>query len=933
MNSEELAKRLVAAKTKRERNRMLATVGARSRINFARGLKDICVENWAAQPRVTQRAALVLSELASQSRQTEIHAYAKWAAGIADMTLGRLESAVESLHRATKDFAKAGKNYESAQSQIAALVALAILGRYDQIPALGRRALRILEKHGDQLSAGKVEINLTNIAFQLGRYKQAEKLGLSALGRFKELKEPAWAAMVENGLANTYAALNDFRSAEKFFRAALKSARFTGKIVTQAETEASIGNLEFSRGRYADALHFLEVSRKKFDELKMPHKSAVADLEIAEIYSELNLSSEALDLLSRIVGKLVKLKMQSEEARARFVLGKTAIRQKKVALARKELEKASRLYELEKNRTKRAVVMIYQAMLELNVGGFEQARDFASKAEAVLRKTGNKIEELMASWILGEVLAKTGKIALGIRRLHKTSADALKFEQKRVALLAFNSTGAAQIQLGDLRAAEKAFMKAADITDASRALLPGEEFRISFLDGKLEPFNQLAKISLAQNRIEDAFGFIERAKSRSLLEVIDGGLASVNETSVYSYQTGRLREELNWFYSKSRTASVNESAKLQTEITLRERRLSDLLRREHSLGKSVSKKRKPQTMSVDLAGLRTTLGADRALIDYVNFDGRLSAFVLTSDCLQFIPEMSTEKDITEELDQLRFQFGALRYGRRTVSGFADQLKQRADTALARLYAMLISPLESAIGGRDIVIVPAGVTHYIPFSALRNASGYFVESRNVSIAPSASIWQALRLRRESKVKNPMLIAFADDAAPEVENEVKAIAKILPQARVFSGKIATFSNFQKNAERHDLIHIACHGSFRADSPLYSSLQLADGMINVRDISALRLKANLAVLSACETGLNKIYPGEEIVGLTRGFISAGAKSLILSLWAVNDEATKNLMTEFYSQLQRGRPAGASLREAQIKSIKKGEHPYYWSPFCYIG
>lgn len=933
MDSQRLAERLLAAKTKRQRKRLLAENSVSVGVDLARYFKDVCVENWAAKPKLTQNAARVLNELASEFPYVEIAAYAAWASGIAEMTYGRLEKAVENLDAATANFVKAGRTFESAQPQIAALVALAMLGQYDRIPAVGRRALRILEKYGDQLSAGKVEINLTNIAFQLGRYRQAEKLGLSALGRFKRLKAAAWQAMVENGLANTYAALNDFRSAEKYFRAALRSARSTGKLVTEAEIEASIGNLALSRGRYAEALQFFERSRQKFDELKMPHKSAIADLEIAEIYSELNLSGEAMELLTRIVGKLAKLKMQSEEARARLVLGKTAIRQKKVSLARKQLERASRLYELEKNQTKKAVVTIHQALLELDMGNFAAARQFAKKAEAVFKKTENERERLMSSWIMGDVMARTGKVERGVADLRQTLADALRFEQSQVALLALNSIGRAQSETGNLRAAEKAFRQAVALTESSRAPLPGEEFRIAFLEGKLEPFEQLAKIALAENRVEDALGFVESARSRSLLETMGDGPATAKLSNGYSSEASRLREELNWFYSKSGDAAAENPVKLQSEIKRLERRLSDLLRREQSLGKTASAKRRVQRSVFDIERVRKALGSDKALIEYVKLDGKLSAFVLTSKGAHFAAGLSTENAVTEELEQLRFQFGTFRYGRDAVSGFAEQLKQRADSALARLYEMLVSPLEPIIGDHDLVIVPSGVVHYVPFSALRNSSGYLIQTRNVSAAPSASIWEALTLRPASRMKKPMLMAFADDAAPEVENEAKAIAGILPRACVFAGNNATFSNFRENAAGHDLIHLACHGKFRADSPLYSNLQLADGLINVRDISSQKLNVGLVVLSACETGLNKLFPGEEIIGLARGFISAGVKSLVLSLWTVNDEATKRFMVEFYASLQRGNSVEASLRQTQTGFIEKGEHPYYWSPFFSIG
>ena len=117
------------------------------------------------------------------------------------------------------------------------------------------------------------------------------------------------------------------------------------------------------------------------------------------------------------------------------------------------------------------------------------------------------------------------------------------------------------------------------------------------------------------------------------------------------------------------------------------------------------------------------------------------------------------------------------------------------------------------------------------------------------------------------------------------------------------------------------------------MFSSLNLSDGFVTVRDICAQNLKAELVTLSACETGISKVFPGEEILGLARGFFSAGASSLVLSFWTVNDRAATALMEAFYKELQRGKTVSASLRKAQKIFIDRGYHPYYWSPFAVIG
>ena len=146
-------------------------------------------------------------------------------------------------------------------------------------------------------------------------------------------------------------------------------------------------------------------------------------------------------------------------------------------------------------------------------------------------------------------------------------------------------------------------------------------------------------------------------------------------------------------------------------------------------------------------------------------------------------------------------------------------------------------------------------------------------------------------------------------------------------------ATFAAFTKQAKEFDILHLACHGEFRPDNPLFSSVHLADGWITVRDICSQKLKADLVTLSACETGLNSIFAGDEILGLARGFLTAGASSLVLSLWTVNDETTSELMKSFYERLRSGKSVTESLRLAQIGFIERDARPYFWSPFVVIG
>jgi CHAT domain-containing protein len=132
---------------------------------------------------------------------------------------------------------------------------------------------------------------------------------------------------------------------------------------------------------------------------------------------------------------------------------------------------------------------------------------------------------------------------------------------------------------------------------------------------------------------------------------------------------------------------------------------------------------------------------------------------------------------------------------------------------------------------------------------------------------------------------------------------------------------------------LIHIATHGYFRQDNPLFSSIRLGDSHLSLYDIYHLELPAELMVLSGCATGLNVISPGDELMGLVRGLLQAGAQSLILSLWDVHDKSTMEFMLALYTELLGGRSKPEAMQAAMIKIRNSYPHPYYWAPFSLIG
>ena len=176
-------------------------------------------------------------------------------------------------------------------------------------------------------------------------------------------------------------------------------------------------------------------------------------------------------------------------------------------------------------------------------------------------------------------------------------------------------------------------------------------------------------------------------------------------------------------------------------------------------------------------------------------------------------------------------------------------------------------------------------------------------------------------------------------PGAEKETEAIASTWPDARVVNRSLATETLFKKVSPGFDYIHLAMHGVFNSSRPMTSGLFFAedpenDGILTVGELYELKLDAVLVTLSACSTGLGKVVSGDDVVGLYRGFLYAGAESIVSSLWNVNDEATEVLMDRFYSGLGAGMSRRDALQAAQI-SLKRSiaPSPYFWAAFQLIG
>jgi CHAT domain-containing protein len=243
----------------------------------------------------------------------------------------------------------------------------------------------------------------------------------------------------------------------------------------------------------------------------------------------------------------------------------------------------------------------------------------------------------------------------------------------------------------------------------------------------------------------------------------------------------------------------------------------------------------------------------------------------------------------------------------------------------------------------LTVVPHGALHYLPFNALYTGSAHLIDRYTLRVLPSASVLAFLKIRRVHRAKGMLVLGNPDLGDPRYdlpfsEREAVRVAANRPGAEVLVRERATETVVKEFARRFRVVHFATHSVFDPKEPLGSALLLAadasnDGALTVRELFDLELNADLVTLSGCETALGTVFDGDDVVGFTRGFLYAGARSVISSLWAVNDEATSILMQRFYArQDEIDRRDALRLAQLEVKE-HRAAHPFFWAAFQFSG
>jgi CHAT domain-containing protein len=891
----------------------------------------------------------IAGELAEYLADDEARAVALWTQANAQDFLADLETAVASYDRSAQFFRAAGKPLEASRTSIGHLATLMKLGRFDQALALAEAARSVFVEFKDLTSQAKIDMNLGNLYYRRGQYSLALDASRRAAEAFQAVGNELYAAMIQINQANILTMLDDFLGAEKLYeltRPVLEAANLRTAV---ASMDLDLAILQSYRGNYSKAFQTFEQARAIFSSLSLQVNLAMTDLEESDLHLDLNLPERALQLAQRADAALAELHMPFESARARANQGIALARSKELERAATLLEEVRQMFASQGNETWIAHADLQRAEIMGQMGMREQARRLAMEAAQAYERLGIKTKQAYAHIVCANLWADDGEWRRAQEELDAASRAiagvAAPWLEPRI------EAGRGRIceGLGQIREAIEHYRTAAGQTEKMMVTLTAEEHRTAYIANKLQPYEALVAL-YAPDDPQLAFQWAEQAKSRALVDLLAAGIRPRLhiEDEMDAHNAERLqalREQLNWLYTRltrgeapgdpSAPAAVPETwAKIQES----EKEASALwrsLQARHAEELSLLRETPLSALEV-----QTRLPENSAIVEYFIARDQLIVFLLTPQEVIAVPLPVSITDILLLLEELGFQYSKFQYGPDYYQHHKSILLNAVHDLLDRLGEKLLAPIWQRLSSVDTLnIIPHGPLHALPFHALRQGGRFLIETHAVSYAPSAAVlnycWNKQSAHDHERPFEgiPLLVGVPDERLTQVSQEIEALATLIQGNHVLLKEEATLERVRTAAPECGLLHLAAHGLFRPDAPLLSSIHLADKWMAVQDVYDLDLKASLVTLSACETGLGHDEGGDELVGLVRGFLHAGANSLLVSLWMVDDRSMTDLMIRFYTHWLAGKSKSQALRQAQLDIIGQYEHPYYWAPMVLVG
>ena len=805
--------------------------------------------------------------------------------------------------------------------------------------------------------------------------KDAEKL----YGAHNERRRPEVTAQVGVVLGNLFR----FADAESILEAAIKDARLYGNIEAELHSFIALASLQYQMGRYeasystandllrlATATGHIDAAISAriivgdlysidgdFDDARVEYESALAlasdtknTIRKRELYDrlgglsiDLHDANAAQAYFEDLLDELRESSQPSSIADAYIGLGRTYQEFRNYEEADRFYNLALQFVDRESEARKAFDVLIGKAWAYLYREQYEQATTTLDSAAVVANVPHDKYRLAVAR---GNIYLEQDSFQAALE--HFDAAERLVEDQQwplNWHWHVFHAKALSFWGLGQMRAAERSFERSVYAIEQLRENLTSSEDRAVFVHNKSAVYKNYASFLESLGRFGEAFHLTERARSRSLVDLLyttqrerrhsdhveDQAIEAARQLRALAEEERQLSEQLEY----------SSSAVLLTQIqnVQREGRRADSVRAALDYS-DVSGLYTFDPVSASEA--RALVQPGEAMVVYnLRYTWRDASTSDASVAYVVLPDTIVVADLDIDAGNIS---DAVKFLREQIEPAASGPKGGWEPTSRRLYRDLIAPVVEHLpeGTRHLVLIPEGILHYLPFAALLNPSDSFlIEEYSLSVAPSVSVLQLCRDGNPRQWRSMLLLADPDGRLPGSRQEAIDIASQSPNRRLaFVGESASQSLLVENAEYYDILHIATHGVFNQRAPWRSHLELYDDVLNVAEIGSLNLEDSyLVTLSACETALSggaisDIPDGDEWVGLNQAFLAAGAPTVMASLWPIDDRVSSSFMVQFYEYLGAVNKAEA-LAAVQRKFSRSTatRHPFYWAAFTLIG
>lgn len=798
-------------------------------------------------------------------------AHQAWGIGLRQ--LGDVPTAVRELRTALRLAEQCGRSEREAD-------VLATLGATLGRAGRSREGLERLDRAVDLSRGaltGRVLLRRADVLLVLGRHREALDDLRSAISRLRRSGDQVWEARSRNYRGFIQLALGGTKRADADFAVAEKLYAATGQEFEYAEARQNRGLVAYSRGDLPAALRYLDEAGRRFAAVGVVWPDLAIDR--CGVLLAAGLGAEAVAEMDQALAAFGGTATKRGELW--FAAATAALAAGDAAGARERAERARRLFSAQ--RREWWAVRSSMVLLEARYQSGERGEALLRRVSSVARRLDalGASEASAAHLLAGRLALDAGRVRAADRQLElagRHSKDAPPIARSAAWL---GKALRAEAR-GEVRSMLSACARGLDALDEHRLTMGATELRALATGQGAE---------LAELALRDA---LRRDDARRLLVWGERWRATaLGVPPVRPPDDEQLVAELAALRDVVRRLDAAPDALLEKERRRLEKAVRD--RALRAAGGSVER-----TSRFDVEELIDALG-ETVLIELIEIAGTLHAVVVKDGRLTR-HEVGPWATAALEVERCRFRLRRLAH---VGPGGGTHRGPSLDVLGARLGEAILGPALDVIGDRRVVVVPPGRLQALPW-------GLAVGDRAVNVVPSAAAW--LRARRLRPPVDRRVVLVSGPGLPG-RTEVLRLAAQYPDATVLADGDATAEKVLRALDGAWIAHIAAHGTFRSDSPLFSSLRLDDGPLTVYDFERLRRAPYRMVLSSCDSGLAKPVGADELLGLSSSLIPLGAAGILASVVPVNDPATAPLMLTVHENLRDGQSLAEAFATARLE------------------